>query len=187
MLQGLEKLDEEFLHDMIARHPRAPAKIGAGVVGFAVKRLHPGKNAAGFVLYRADGTWTDFSYRLCLSGKESPAVASVKAALRAAVADDVVAFRRATLGEESSCPVCQVKLTVENVHVDHVTPFDEIATDWLAGRELPALLEGDGVVGAKLAEAWIADAFRDYHAECATLRLLCAACNTGALRRRAAG
>jgi hypothetical protein len=57
-----------FLSALVARHPHAAEKIGAGIKHFTVEpALH---GTVCFYLTRIDGTRTDFSYLKCTRGSE---------------------------------------------------------------------------------------------------------------------
>jgi hypothetical protein len=55
-----------FLCALIARHPRATEKIGAGIRHFTVEHALHGTRC--FYVTRVDGTRSDFSYLKCTRG-----------------------------------------------------------------------------------------------------------------------
>ncbi len=57
-----------FLCALVARHPDAPAKAGAGILHFTVELAMHGTRC--FYLTRVDGSKTDFSYFKCLRDGE---------------------------------------------------------------------------------------------------------------------
>lgn len=57
-----------FLCALVARHPQAAGKAGAGIQHFTVELAMHGTRC--FYLTRVDGTKTDFSYFKCLRGEE---------------------------------------------------------------------------------------------------------------------
>ena len=57
-----------FLCSLIALHPRAAEKIGAGIKHFTVEPALHGTRC--FYLTRVDGTKTDFSTGKCVRGRE---------------------------------------------------------------------------------------------------------------------
>jgi hypothetical protein len=57
-----------FLCALVARHPNASGKAGAGIRHFTVELAVHGTRC--FYLTRVDGTKTDFSYFKCLRGED---------------------------------------------------------------------------------------------------------------------
>lgn len=151
--------DHEFLMELVARHPRAEAKIGVGISHFSVTRskmegVH--QLTRHFLLHRKDGTFTDFSYRKCIDTKlapgstlclpgmasESMVVHSPElperyrlAALRNAIHPQIRDFRREAFAQavHIPCPVTKRLLRALTCHVDHVSPltFQVLVDLWL--------------------------------------------------------
>jgi hypothetical protein len=62
----LEEDDVELLRAVVAAHPEAAEKIGAGIAGFFVARA-PDHPTYCFYLKRSDGTVIDFSWKEALT------------------------------------------------------------------------------------------------------------------------
>lgn len=59
------KADQVDLTDLLARHPRATSKIGAGIDHFEVQEAD--YDTQCFRVVRVDGTWERFSYHVCVA------------------------------------------------------------------------------------------------------------------------
>ncbi|MFI8339981.1 DUF3223 domain-containing protein [Streptomyces sp. NPDC085639] len=77
---------EEFLRDLITRHPDYEEKAGVGVDGFVVVRTE--WNNRGLMLVRIDGSDIDISWEECL--KATPHAQQVRGCLRRAVKKQVL-------------------------------------------------------------------------------------------------
>ena len=163
--------DDAFLREIVKGHPIADVKIGPGIDHFEIRR--GGRfNQNVLFLVRIDGTATDISFRQCINGESSHRT-KVLAAMRAAIADQVIAFRDHALTTNARCSITGIPLTRENIHVDHDPPFIEIAKAFLAsegGAENVTLTDdGDGQIGRTLADKRQMFAWQDYHRERAVL------------------
>lgn len=174
--------DFEFLLWLLDRHPRASEKIGDGVARLTVQPIAMGTR--GFIIHRVDGSSTDFSYYKCISAPSD--VAEVRKAMRRAVADQVIAFKRGVVEQGPLvCAVTGEPLTWDSAHVDHAPPvFLVLADQWaaLAGG-YPAIHlspSKDGEIGRTLLnpEPWQA-----FHQEQARLRIVSRLTNLSLLRR----
>ena len=87
--------------------------------------------APGFLITRIDGTVEDFSYRKALAGKDFSQRTQVIKAMRRAVDDQTLEFRRQQFAQNQSpiCPLTGLQLTIDpTTHVDHWHPtFVELA------------------------------------------------------------
>jgi hypothetical protein len=146
-----------------------------------------------FVLVRTDGSRTDFSFMKCLRTPSS--LDRFRAACRRTVADDVLAFKRAHFerhADAARCVVCPLsgrRLGWHQVHVDHAPP-------WTFRRIVDAFIEregirpdeavifgtADGEVEPRLADPRLAERFRRFHGETASLRVISATENLRAAR-----
>jgi hypothetical protein len=172
--------DDAFLRELVKHHPQAATKIGVGIDHFEIRR--GGRfNQNVLWLIRRDGTETDISYRKCVNGDASHR-AKVLAAMRAAIADQIIGFRDRALTADARCALTGVPLTRENLHVDHDPPFIKIAESFFArisgGVEAIRLTsEMDGSLGRTLADPTIVFDWREFHREHATLFLTSATAN----------
>ncbi len=169
---------DEFLRSLINQHPEADVKIGAGINHFTVETEGPW-GTRHFVLHRRDRTSTDFSFRSCF---QAPTHRSqVYAALRAAVADQVLAFRdrMCRRGVPIICALSGAPLPPDQVHVDHIYPFtfSAMVESWLqeAGlvvNDLHLQPSQDHQQICQLVNENLSTAFAEYHRRHARYRLL---------------
>jgi Protein of unknown function (DUF3223) len=172
--------DEAFLHDLIARHPNSTAKIGVGINRFEIRKSESfGQNQ--FWLIREDGTATDFSYRRCVSGKDPSHRATVLAAMRRLIVDQVLDFKSRALTPDARCSLTGAPLHNANVHVDHDPPFIEIARAFfeeVGGVDAIQLApEANGEIGRLFLDQDMARRWSDFHRARATLFLTTAEAN----------
>jgi hypothetical protein len=178
--------DEAFLHDLLDLHQDATGKRGVGIDHFEV-RLTKEFRRPGFFIVRIDGTVTDFSFLICLT----PAThrKRVLTAMRRAVKDQVVAFKREALAEDGTavCAVTGAVVTAADIHVDHHDPdFLTLAEDYAVQRggfDTFGIINGDGVIGAEFADPAVRDAWADHHHNIAQLQITSLQANLS-LRRR---
>jgi uncharacterized protein DUF3223 len=72
--------DTEFLLWLLDRHPRAAEKVGCGVAGFTVQDAQIDTRC--FVVHRADGSSTDFSFYSCITAPDSIVLVRRRCAVR---------------------------------------------------------------------------------------------------------
>lgn len=175
--------DATFIRELLAAHPEAEHKVGVGVAGFSVATDAMTRRTRHFVLHRTDGSNTDFSYRKCIYGATERR--QVLSALRVAVVDQVLAFRRTAFGPSQAitCPVHGDLVPRNGGHVDHVPPdtFVALVARWMAsagGRvDLALAPNQDGQVGTRLHDSATIASWQAYHAAHARLRITCAKAN----------
>lgn len=114
---------------LLANHPQAAAKVGAGLERITVARALMGSRC--FQIHRVDGTTTDFSYRKCLT-TTSPKTA-VTAACRLAVAAHMQIVKTEKLWATGQCEVTGMPVDDQNSHLHHAPPmFDQLVGQWVA-------------------------------------------------------
>jgi hypothetical protein len=172
--------DHEFMLRLVERHRRAGDKVGCGVAAFIVRENQWRKR--GFRIIRTDGSETDFSFLKCISHPSH--AGEVRGAMRRAVADQVIGFRRPV--GRTTCPVTGVRLEAGEGHVDHAPPaFLELADAFAAGRggyDAIRLRVADAHMGPELADEAFAASWRAYHRAHARLRVVSAMANLSVLR-----
>lgn len=177
--------DADFLADLLQLHPEAEQKIGCGVSWFSVEQ---NDGSRGFWLTRTDGTRTDWSFLACLT-PPTPA-AEAKAAFRSAVRPQIEAFRDAfkLRGGHRVCPVSGEDITLENLHVDHEPPFEELLDCFLRERGLGLTNvrvkpTADGSTVTELADDILRAQWAEFHSRNARLRAVSKTANLSLLRR----
>lgn len=179
--------DLRFLLALFARHPEAAEKFGPGIVAVEVRTNPVFRRNRCFWITRTDGTDTDISFLECL--RPTPHNAKVRAALRAEVAHQVIAFRDQQFARGPVvCPITGAHLTATTCHVDHYDPtFVELADTFAEGVGGYAAItlhqHGDRRISDQLADSRRAEAWRSLHQEQARLRVVSVAANLSLLRR----
>lgn len=191
--QDFERLapgDALLLSELLSIHPEADQKIGVGISGFHVERDREWGKTRGFFVDRIDGTSTDFSFLTCIDGKNPRN--EVHQALRTAVKEQIVEFKRCALLAECVCPVTGVRLGAKNSHVDHQPPktFAWLVQNWMSDaildyESLVLVPSADNQFACRLADAGLRDCWAEYHRENAVLRLVSARANLSDIRRGA--
>lgn len=172
---GSPAFDE--LRAIIERHPRADEKL-AGVVRIDVTRREVAGNVYPEVwLVTADGETRDCSWRACVLGASSREL-DVRRAMRFSVRDQIAAARD-EVRPYSRCYLCGEQLgeSLSDTHVDHVEPFEDMASSFISWFGLPATLVELPEGGFDLPEGTWRDEWRGSHYFLADLKVVHAACN----------
>ncbi|UUU45114.1 DCL family protein [Streptomyces sp. NBC_00162] len=183
--------DDEFLRDLITRHPDHEDKAGTGVAGFRVDRSEFGNRC--LMVLRTDGTEIDISWPECL--KPTSHAQQVRGCLRRAISDQVIAKRdEAFAAGPVVCEVTNlVMLTPDEADVDHAAPkFKELAETFILQRGgLEAFViapdRASGMSYAELQDDVLVAAWQQYHREHATLRVITKHANRSVLQRKGQG
>ena len=181
--------EADLIAALVALHHDAPRKIGAGIAAIDVRRMDGGSRA--FWIRRTDGTVENFSYRRCFEGQRTPRAAALSA-LRKAIEPQILSFRREefyrarSAGERIVCPLTGNTLADDvTTHVDHVEEFVGLAEQFAAAygglEQIPTRSADD--YGDEIDDDDIHDAWTQYHATYAQLRLLHRAANLTRLTR----
>jgi hypothetical protein len=186
----------ELIAALAEHHPDAAEKIGAGIASIEVRQIEHGSR--GFWITRADGSTCDFSYRKALDGTPNRRQLLLRT-LRSEIRDDIDGFRRewftrhADADGRVTCPLTGQPMTLGPwAHVDHVAPtFAELAdrfTAILGGPDAIPIEPATDRAGTRLRDRGIAELWRRYHNDNATLRVIHASANLarGYRRSRAA-
>ncbi|MEV7418273.1 DUF3223 domain-containing protein [Streptomyces sp. NPDC089919] len=181
--------DEEFLRDLITRHPDYEEKAGVGVGGFMVVRTE--WNNRGLMLLRIDGSEIDISWLECL--KATPHGQQVRGCLRRAVKDQVIAH--VTDAFAHGPVVCAVTGdsigSARDADVDHHKPvFEELAAGFIQehGGLEAFVIAPDNAAGfsvAELQDTALVNDWQEYHRKHAKLRVVTKHANRSILRRKA--
>lgn len=183
--------DDLALRDLLACHPEAKDKIGSGIAYFSIATDGLFGTTRHFVVFRTDGSSTDFSFKMCIEGRNSNR--DRMEALRRAVEDQIVAFRnRAFAGRPALvCPLSGIAVTLNNSHVDHGPPlgFHGLAGAWLSTEgldlvELHISEPADNQIVTLLVDEAQRLSWQEFHRANATLRILSPRANLSDARRR---
>jgi len=131
----LNDKDSKILLDLLKNHPSYTLKKGCGIKGFQIRKTQYGKN--GFVLYRTDGSYTDFSYLQCISNPTL--LTKIKQACRTAISEEIIKFKIKSFGSKQTikCAISKTNLSFNNCHVDHYNPsFKNIFNKWIKDKNI---------------------------------------------------
>lgn len=165
--------DEDFLRELIKRHPESEQKIGCGIDYFITKA---NMGSRIFFLYRIDSTSTDFSYLSCITAPSRLTI--VKKAGRNTIKEQVMEYKRKNYKEGMVCPVSGLKITSSQMaHVDHKVPlFDDIVTSFIKEKGLNIEdIELEGIGDGEIQKSWkghIGEEFKVYHEQRAQLQIV---------------
>ncbi len=173
---------------LIARHPSASEKIGCGIAAVYVRRNPVFPSQRSFWIQRTDGSETDFSYLLCLNGKDRSSQQWFSQACRWSVTAQILEFkRRAFAVGRVLCSVTGQPVDWHSCHVDHEAPqFSEMVDAFVREHQIDvASVEiaghADGDCSARFASQAMDDLWSEYHRTRAALRIVTTAVN---LRRK---
>jgi len=135
MYNWLQNNDQQILLDLLKHHPSYKIKKGCGIKGFKIAPTQYKKK--GFILYRNDGSYTDFSYLQCIT---SPTLLSkIKQACRTAISQDIINFKIKKFNSKQTirCEISNIDLSFNNCHVDHSDPsFKDIFKQWIKNKKI---------------------------------------------------
>ena len=132
----------DMIH-LIKRHPDADRKIGCGIDRFEIRENPVFKNQKTFYLIRTDGTETDFSFRICVTGNRSTSWANFCNAARNSVSSQIIVFKTAAfLGvDQAVCQITGEEVNWNTCHIDHVIPFKDIVKKFVAENSIDIQIE----------------------------------------------
>ncbi len=163
-----------FLLDLFKRHPDYPHKL-MNMIDIFIVRNKMRASCYELQLRREDGSCEDISWRNCVSGKRKD---DIKAAMRSAVSDQIIDFKKRTLFCCELCGSCEGGS--QDFHVDHIIQFSDIRKTFMELHPNRPTKFGSNKynVACFLPEdAEYERLWQDYHRSNATLRILCAKCN----------
>jgi hypothetical protein len=184
--QLLNPMDFAFILDLLGNHPQAGAKLGCGISAFYVQRNPIYPSNRNFMLVRADGSETDFSWRECL--RPTPHCKKVQRACRVLVEPYTMEFKQAFFDEQGGsaiCPLTGQVMRFVGSHVDHVAPktFEWLFNAFIAQygldvNQIPLRNElADNKYVDQLGDYDLAESWIDFHNQYAELRVISALAN----------
>lgn len=191
--ERLNEEDQGLVTDLIALHPEAKDKIGAGIVFFTVHTDFEFGTTRHFMVHRKDGSHSDFSFPHCIDGKRDSR-REVLEALRRAVKYQIVAFRDSFFRTHQGpvhCPLRGISITSDSYHVDHDLPgkFSVLVEQWLAASglslsEIKITPPADNQVVAEMICPDQRNSWTRFHQRHAKLRMLSPIANLSDARKR---
>jgi len=171
----------DFLILLCQRHPRHLDKLKS-VADFEVCETALQKNALALNIINHDGTITEISWRICVTGVAKSPHTKFASALRQSVDRQIQEYKESPSTNMNVCSLCSQSLRNKIPHIDHITHFEKLIRDF---REINTFDTPDEYNKRPITyktifrpcDEWIGDLFYDYHAQHATLRVSCADCN----------
>ncbi|MDH4745871.1 DCL family protein [Sphingomonas sp. CBMAI 2297] len=186
-----DAVDHDDLLAVLERYDAAimdgPPKIGCGVDLFVRRRnAGEGYSTPGFWVRRTDGSETDFSYISAVKGQPKSQAQELYDACRASVAADLVVAKKRHFKEHGDadrrvpCDISGKLIAIDEAHLDHAYPsFGHLVVTFRAARGWqrdvpPGVLTkpADGQTFTTFIDPMIAGAFRDFHHQAATMRII---------------
>lgn len=171
------------LNWLLERHPEFVDKSGVGIEYFNVRSALFGTRC--FEINRTDSSKTDFSFKSCVNGKAPSALSEAITALRAEVAEDILKEKRAWFkangGTEGkvACALTGIRISQEEAHADQAPPrsFGTLAVTFLKARGIEpdstfVTTPGDNQYQPRLADPKLAQEWKDFHHDLATIRIV---------------
>lgn len=162
-----------FFIELFERHPKYPAKL-QGMTDIQIGRNTMNAQHYELSIVKHTGEVDDISWRQCVTGK---AINYLRAAMRTAITAQIIKFKDTAL---LRCELCNCMDADTEYHVDHNKHFEELACEFLAGRtDIPTEFDSTNLNTKcfKTKDSTFEDAWQSYHADNATLRILCRSCN----------
>jgi hypothetical protein len=126
LFSSVSEAHHDFLFNLIACHPEAELKIGAGIKFFEIRPIPRYKHKRGFWIIREDGSEVDWSYTKIIYPLNQFAL--FRRVCRVAIADQLLEYKLKWFREyaKQGSFVCQITgetCSVECAHVDHEAPL----------------------------------------------------------------
>jgi hypothetical protein len=170
-----------FFIDLCKRHPRQDEKL-KNIVDFQVKPDALSKKGLALNIINNDGTTTEISWRICVTGKGHTSEQLYNRALRQTISSQIQSYREKNDTNITICSICNNCLIDKKFHIDHEIHFAKLVDDFTnlhniiipsEYNKLPITFERTFITN----DEWIGNLFYDYHLEHAILRVLCEKCN----------
>jgi len=171
-----------FLSLLCKRHPHYEDKLQR-FIDFQIYRDALNKRGLALNIVNNDGSTTEISWRICVSGKCKPTKTLFNSALRQCISPQIMHFKE--LSDLSYCRECNCTLIGKTPHVDHhEIQFIQLVENFLKINKetitIPTEYNKKEITFETLfanKDAWIGELFKTYHLENASLRILCETCN----------
>lgn len=169
-----------FFSDLLARHPDYTDKFGVGISKFLI-----GRNTKGDIelnLRRVDNSFSDVSWIKCVTGRATPVISNLKAAMRVEVDQQISKYKSLYFRPNMVCELCMNEIDqLSDCNADHIIHFDTLATDFIyQNPDHPKEFDDQQMTNKamfKIADRLYADTWASYHQTHAKLRLVHMTCN----------
>jgi hypothetical protein len=167
---------------MCKRHPQHLNKLNK-FVDFQIYQDALNKRGFALTIVNNDNTYTEISWRICVTGRGKPSKTLFNSALRQCISDQIKDFRDAS--DLSYCRECNCSLYDKILHIDHnEIQFIKLVEDFMELNKetiiIPIEYNKKDITFETLFkddDDWIGKLFESYHLQNATLRVLCETCN----------
>ena len=172
----------KFLFLLCKRHPHHIDKLNK-FVDFQIYQDALNKKALALNIINNDKTYTEISWRICVTGTGKSSKTLFNSALRYCITYQIKEFRDAS--DLSYCRECNCFLIDKTIHIDHYeTQFIKLVEDFMELNKETIIMPSEYnkkeltfETKFKDEDIWIGKLFEQYHSENATLRVLCETCN----------
>lgn len=174
-----------FLLSLCKRHPRYLEKLSK-FSDFKIYKDALNKRALAIKIVNNDNTYTEISWRTCVTGKHKNNKTLFNSALRQCISYQIKFYRDTTDLSVCMNDECRTSLTDKTIHIDHAEPqFIKLVENFLEENkekitEIPNDYNKTEITFETLfkdKDEWIGRDFAIYHEENAKLRVLCEKCN----------
>jgi hypothetical protein len=177
--------NEEYFNFLILlcrRHPHHIDKLNK-FVDFQIYQDSLNKRGLALNIVNNDNTYTEISWRICVTGISKSSKTLFNSALRQCISYQIKEFRDAS--DLSYCRECKCSLDNKTPHIDHdEIQFIKLVEDFMELNKetiiMPIEYDKKDITYETLfkdEDAWIGNLFKPYHLQHATLRVLCETCN----------
>jgi len=169
-----------FLFLLCQRHPDHVDKLNK-FLDFQILQDVKGKSGLALNIVNNDNTYTEISWRTCVTGKRKPITTLFNSALRECVSYQIKKFRDDS--DLSKCIICDCSLDNKTPHIDHEIHFIKLVEDFMRLNKnitMPITYKKKDITFETIfddKDKWIGESFAKYHADNAILRVLCETCN----------
>jgi len=172
----------KFLILLCKRHPRYVEKFNK-FIDFQVYQDILNKRGLALNIINNDGTFTEISWKKCVTGKNNLMKTDFNLALRQCISYQIKEFKDTS--DLSYCRECNCSLHNKIINIDHhLTQFKQLVEDFLDVYKetitIPNEYNKKPLTFEKLfkdEDVFIGKLFEQYHLKYATLRVLCETCN----------
>ena len=187
--EPLTGINRKVVDTIFRNHPNYEHKTQEQLYEIAARTSSgPNKQYREFYIIREDGTKTDFSYTVALSGKTCR-ITSIKHTLRNTVQQQIWDAKVDYFEKNQDskgyvvCPVTSLKMKYKESHIDHYpVKFEAIVANWFSANGLSsatfALTDGgDNEICMVVTDKELERSFYEYHKEHAKYRIVLAKVN----------
>ena len=168
------------LLDVLNRHPNSTSKL-ENVVDLCIRHNIMNSSAYELNIVNSDGSMTDVSWRMCVTGKAKTSAQELLSALRYSIEPQIQHHRQNT--NTIVCPLCQCDLTSSGTHVDHVVHFECVVDNFKQCNKLAIPDKFDDATDGSHRKCFrsidneFENTWKTYHHTHAVLRTICKTCN----------